>query len=167
MRISGTIVRTFSGTNIHTAMRTHLKSTRGTGDRWLTLREAARVMGLSTRSLWRYCNKGLLPLKVEERNWRYHVRWSTLHTAPILTLGKAAKLCGVSYEKLRRWAKRGQLRCWRVRRHNDDAISRMLRGQGLDIPPVSTGYRRTSLREVQRALRRYRRKPVRLRLTVG
>lgn len=121
----------------------------GARDRWLSLSQAARALGLSKRTLWRARALNLVPVRLDFESMRHYVLWSRLVRAPLLTLGKAAKLCGLRYETLRRWAQKGRLKCWRVR-----------------FPWGGRGYRRTSYLEALRAVRRYRRKAIRLRLTI-
>lgn len=129
---------------------TNLKNKIVTKNRWLTLSQAADALGLSKRTLWRRIQSPkVLPNRVINfQTMRHYVLWSNLQRAPILSLGKAAKLCDLKYETLRRWARRGRLRCWRFRNSWGEV-----------------GYRRTSLFETLRALRRSRRKSMCLRLS--
>ncbi len=121
----------------------------GTRDRWLSLSQAARALGVSKRTLWRARASNLVPVRLDFESMRHYVLWSKLVRAPLLTLGKAATLCGLRYETLRRSAKKGRLKCWRIR-----------------FPWGGRGYRRTSYLEALRAVRRCRRKAIHLRLTV-
>lgn len=123
-------------------------------DPWLRLSRAARILGVSKRTLWRTRQRGLLKTRIVwNREWgTVLVRWSDLQRAPLLTLGKAAQLCGLRYTTLRRWAKRGRLRCWRFRGPITGELAKAFRAEGREPPFKRVGYRRTSLQAVLRAI---------------
>ncbi|HVA67122.1 MAG TPA: hypothetical protein VNK24_09410 [Elusimicrobiota bacterium] len=98
--------------------------------------EAAKMLGVSRWALFNAAKESRLRL-VKNRRGFYYVRKDDLEDAPILTLGKAARLSGRHYETLRRAAKRGELK----------TIRRIVKGW--NGKPCS-GYRHVSLREAAR-----------------
>ena len=68
-------------------------------DKWLTLEQGAQIVGVSVSTLIRAVHEDRL--KLEPINGRYGVRQSVVLSAPLLTLGRAAKRIGVSYAAMR------------------------------------------------------------------
>jgi len=81
--------------------------------RWLSLRAAARLTGLSKKTLLRAGWDKRLKLAKSRKSHRWYVRQDVLVAAPILTLGRAARLIGIHYETARRWVADGKLSVFR------------------------------------------------------
>lgn len=74
----------------------------------LTIGQAARLLGLSPRTLLRAAQEGRISFRKTPANRRIIER-AALYQAPVLTLGRAASYLGVHYETLLRAARRTDL----------------------------------------------------------
>ena len=103
---------------------------------FLRVGQAAACMGLSRWAFFDAARDGRIRLIRNRRGFCY-VRREDLFKAPILTLGRAARLINRHYEVLRRAAVAGRLRAVRLPYRSSDGKLRI-------------GYRHVSLHEARR-----------------
>jgi len=114
------------------------------------LSRAAKLLGLSKRSILRAWRGGRVRLLRSGRGWLYIAR-SELLSAPLLTLGKAAKRVGLCYESLRRAAQKGRLKA--VRRAVRVGDKTVWRGSSHVSLAEAARYARASRRAIPVSLR--------------